>query len=57
MSNLVVALLLLACISIQAVAEPTFVSYIVEVEDEERQDFLEVTFSTHAEGESLDAAI
>lgn len=53
MNYLLVALLLLTYFSVQTVAEPTVVSYIVDTEEEERQDFLEVTFSTHAEGESL----
>ena len=57
MRNITVLLLLLGLLVSGVSTEPTEVSYIVEVEEEERQDFLEVTFSTNAESSSLVEAI
>ena len=57
MRNIAVLLLLLGLLVSGVSTEPTEVSYIVEVEEEERQDFLEVTFSTNAESSSLVEAI
>ena len=57
MRNIAVLLLLLGLLVSGVSTEPTEVSYIVEVEEEERQDFLEVTFSTNAESTSLVEAI
>ena len=57
MRNITVLLLLLGLLVSGVSTEPTEVSYIVEVEEEERQDFLEVTFSTNAESTSLVEAI
>ena len=53
MRNIAALLLLLGLLVSGVHTEPTEVSYIVEVEEEERQDFLEVTFSTNAESSSL----
>ena len=57
MRNIAVLLLLLGLLVSGVSTEPTEVSYIVEVEEEERQDFLEVTFSTNAKSTSLVEAI
>ena len=57
MRNIAAFLLLLGLFVSGVNNEPTEVSYIVEVEEEERQDFLEVTFSTNAESSSLVEAI
>lgn len=57
MSRPLLGLLLFTCLFLTAIAEPTTVSYIYEVEKEEGQDFLELTISTSAEDTSLQAAI
>ncbi len=57
MSRPLLGLLLFTCLILTAIAEPTTVSYIYEVEKEEGQDFLELTISTSSEDTSLQAAI
>ena len=45
-----IILLVLAVLSVAVFAEPTIVHYIVDIEEETPQDYLEVTFTTNAEG-------
>lgn len=57
MNKIQAFILILACLFTLVHSEPTTLSYIIEVEEESGNDFIEMTIKVSAEDASLTAAI